>query len=146
MCVLQNKRILAVKRRQIHVPAGTYIVSKSLLIKGSNQSSFTKTYYHAPIFGDGMSVSIIKASPSGSWTTATNSSNLAVVFFPSCCGALPQSGGGFYIRDLNIQANSAADYGVLAPAVQSSVFRRLYITGARVGGLMYVADLLESTH
>lgn len=123
----------ATQNRQIHIPAGTYMVSQSLLIKGSNSSTSTP-YYHAPVFGDGKSSSILKASPSGRWTTATNSSNLAVLLFPSCCGALPQSGSGFYVRDLSIQANSVVDYGVLAPAVQSSLFQRLYVTGARVGG------------
>ena len=104
--------------------AGTYMVHRSLQIKGSNT---TTPYYHAAVSGDGKASTIIRAAKNGEWTQATNSSNLAVVFFPSCCGALPKSGGGFYLRDLNIQANSAADYGVLAPAVQASLFQRIYV-------------------
>ena len=125
--------------RQVHIPAGTYMVSRSLQIKGSNGThdlaQSGKMYYHAAVTGDGKLSTVIKASPHGSWGTATNSSNLAVVFFPSCCGPLPQSGAQFYLRDMNIQANQAADYGVLAPAVQSSLFQRIYLQGGLVGGL-----------
>ena len=125
---------------EVHIPAGTYMVHRSLQIKGSNT---TTPYYHAAVSGDGKASTIIRAAKNGEWTQATNSSNLAVVFFPSCCGALPKSGGGFYLRDLNIQANSAADYGVLAPAVQASLFQRLYVTGALVGGLQCDPETLS---
>ena len=47
---------------EVHIPAGTYMVRRSLQIKGSNT---TTPYYHAAVSGDGKASTIIRAAKSG---------------------------------------------------------------------------------
>ena len=96
-----------IQRRKIYIPGGTYLVSRSLLIKGSNSSMYNESYSHEPITGDGKMSTHIQAINNSNW--GPNTDNLAVILFPSCCGALPQSGAGFYLSDLTVDANHVAD-------------------------------------
>jgi hypothetical protein len=122
-----------IQRRRVHIPGGVYLVSSSLLIKGSNSSMYNESYNHEPIAGDGKTSTTIQAINNSNWGPTSN--NLAVIFFPTCCGALPQSGAGFHLSDITVDANLVADYGILAPAVQESLFQRLYIVNALVAGM-----------
>ena len=121
--------------RRVHIPGGTYIVSESLLLKGSNGTwaaeQWNKSFEPFTVSGDGRYVTFIQAAPAGNWS----GDNRAVLFFPTCCGALPQSGSGWYISDISVDANKVADYGILAPAVYSSLFQRLYVLQAMVVGV-----------
>ena len=108
-----------IQRRKIYIPGGTYLVSRSLLIKGSNSSMYNESYSHEPITGDGKMSTHIQAINNSNWGPSTD--NLAVILFPSCCGALPQSGAGFYLSDLTVDANHVADCeSLLTPPFCSS--------------------------
>jgi hypothetical protein len=60
---------------------------------------------------------------------------MAVLSFPTCCGALPQSSAGWHLSDISVNANKVVDYAILAPAVYSSLFQRLGAYGAVVVGM-----------
>ena len=95
-----------IQRRKIYIPGGTYLVSSSLLVKGSNSSMYKESYNHEPIAGDGKMSTFIKAINNSNW--GPTSDNLAVILFPSCCGALPQSGAAFQLSGLTVDANNMA--------------------------------------
>jgi hypothetical protein len=95
-----------IQRRKIYIPGGTYLVSSSLLVKGSNSSMYNESYNHEPITGDGKMSTFIQAMKNSNW--GPTSDNLAVILFPSCCGALPQSGSAFQLSDLTVDANNVA--------------------------------------
>ena len=121
----------------MYIPGGTYAVSEPLLLKGSNSTwanqQWNATFGPIPVSGDGTGQTIIRAAASGKW--GGESDRIAVLFFPTCCGALPQSGGGWHLADLSVDANNTVDYGILAPAVYSSSFQRIGVTGALVCGM-----------
>ena len=126
-----------VQGRRVYIPGGAYAVSEPLLLKGSNSTwanqQWNATFGPIPVSGDGTGQTIIRAAASGKW--GGESDRIAVLFFPTCCGALPQSGGGWHLADLSVDANNTVDYGILAPAVYSSSFQRIGVTGALVCGM-----------
>ena len=126
------------QRRRVHLPGGTYVVTRSLLIYGSNQSMQPYQMTSLDMFGDGRSVTSLVAGP-GQWGRASDDNvtgNLGVLEYPTCCGADPTSGSGFRLSDMVIDANLTADFGVLAPAVSESTFERLYVLQANVAGML----------
>jgi hypothetical protein len=128
-------------RRHVHVPGGIYLVTRSLLIYGSNQSMLPYEAVSLDMTGDGKQNSIIQAWAPGTyhapnmvpnvtaayWGNITSSAtgNLGVFEYPTCCGGDPSYGSGFHLADMTVDANNVADYGILAPAVAQSTFERL---------------------
>ena len=115
--------------RQLRVPAGRYMVSRPVEVAGSNttnQSTGVKEQLSSlHLVGDGKGLTQIKASVA----------MLAVVYYPTCCGAMAPYSSGQYIGHISINADGKADYGVLGPSVSSSFFEAIYVTNAPVAGM-----------
>ena len=128
------------ERRHVHIPGGMYMVTRSLLIYGSNQSMLPYPAVTLDMTGDGKQESVIWAWAPGAYSafpipkgtashwgnvTSSDTGNLGVIEYPTCCGPSPSYGSGFHLADLIVDANNVADYGIRAPAVAQSTFERL---------------------
>ena len=92
------------ERRHVHVPGGMYMVTRSLLIYGSNQSMLPYPAVTLDMTGDGKQESVIWAWAPGAYSafpipkgtashwgnvTSSDTGNLGVIEYPTCCGPSP---------------------------------------------------------